>query len=299
MTTRKTQFPPKSILVPLDETPASEPAWKSAKWLAASFGARVQGLLVRDSFFYPQLAPSPLDLDEAAARLREKLGAADDEIGTVVGEPGYTILNWGRNLDYDLVVMGTHARGGLSRFVSGSVAGEVVRRSEVPVLVVRRPLARVKTVLAPVNFEPYAEAGLVQAARVAQALGAKLTVLHVVDAPVYGGAGALKAARHMLSDVTHRLPADAREACKPKPALALGKPAEQIAQAARRADLVILAAHRRGVLGDTMIGTTAERVLRLCETPVLALPSGAPAAAETPEKGRAAKTRKAAGAPLF
>lgn len=299
MNTRKLRFPPKNILVPLDPTPASDPAWRTARWLGATFGARVQGLFVRESLIYAELPPAPYNPEAAFRELRQRLHAGEDELAMVPGDPGFTILNWGRNLDYDLVVMGTHGRTGLERVISGSVAEEVVRRSEIPVLVARKPLEKVRMILAPVNFEPYAAIGLAQAAEIAQVFGARLTVLHVVDAPVYGGAGALKAARHMLADVVNRLPAAARAATKPKTVLAVGKPAEQIANAARAADLVAIVAHRRSFLGDALLGTTAQRVLRLCQTPVLSLPAGAPAARENGRRAAPARARKASSVTLF
>jgi len=75
------------------------------------------------------------------------------------------------------------------------------------------------------------------------------------------------------------LPRDLRAACEPNAKLAFGSPADQIVLASKDADLVVLAAHSRGLLSDMVLGTTAERVLRYCPTPVLAVPSrhvGAP-----------------------
>lgn len=299
MANHKLHFPPRKILVPLDLTPASQPAWSTAKSLAASFGAEAQGLYVQESFIYPELPPSPVAPKQALARLRKELGASEDELGTVVGAPGLTILNWGKNLDFDLIVMGTHGRTGLERLISGSVAEEVVRRSDIPVLVVRKPLTRIRSILCPINFEPYAEKGLLQAAEVAQALGAHLTVLHVVDAPVYGGTGALKGARHMLADAVNRIPESLRASVKPKTALSVGRAAEEIANAAQHDDLVALVAHRRGFMQEALLGTTAERLLRHCGTAVLALPAGAPAAPERLKRNHAARPRKAAGVTLF
>jgi nucleotide-binding universal stress UspA family protein len=299
MANHRLHFPPRKILVPLDLTPASAPAWRTAKMLAASFGAQVQGLYVQESFIYPELPPSPIEPKEALARLRKELGASDEELGTVVGAPGMTILNWGRNLDFDLIVMGTHGRTGLERLISGSVAEEVVRRSEIPVLVVRKPLTKIRSILCPVNFQPYAEKGLAQAAEVAQALAARLTVLHVVDAPVYGGAGALKGARHMLADAVNRIPAAVRASVRPKTTLTVGRPADEIAHAAQHDDLVALVAHRRGFMEDALLGTTAERLLRHCKTAILALPAGTPAAPKKPKKDHAARPRKPASVTLF
>lgn len=299
MTNQKLRFPPRKILVPLDLTHASAPAWRSAKTLGASFGAQVDGLYVRESYLLPELPASQVDPKEALARLRKELGASAEELGTVIGVPGGTILNWGKNLDYDLIVMGTHGRAGLERLVSGSVAEEVVRGSSIPVLVVRKPLAKIRSILCPVNFEPYALQGLIQAAEVAQVLGAHLTVLHVVDAPVYGGAGALKAARHMLADAVNRIPPALRATVRPKTALTVGRAADEIANAAQHDDLVALVAHRRGFLEDALLGTTAERLLRYGQTAVLALPAGAPAGNGKAKKNHAARPRKAAGVTLF
>jgi nucleotide-binding universal stress UspA family protein len=52
-------------------------------------------------------------------------------------DPRDLILAAAARVDADLIVMGTHGRRGLSRFVLGSVAEDVVRRSPCPVLAVR------------------------------------------------------------------------------------------------------------------------------------------------------------------
>ena len=265
------EFPPKRILVPVDFSAGSVMAWRGAKSLGASVGASVTGLFVHDWVIYPELVPSPLDIDSALADLRRRLGAGKDDIRGVAGSPAGTIVAWGRELDYDLIVMGTHGRTGMERLLLGSVAESVIRASPVPVLVVRRPLGRVRVVLAPVNFQPYSQDGLIRAAEVASVLGARLQVLHAVDAPIYG-AEALKGPRHLLADAVNKIPESLRKACKPKTRIAFGAPAEQIAAAGRLADLVVVAAHRKGFLNETLLGTTCERLVRHCPAPVLALP---------------------------
>src|SRR5688572_7745265 len=113
MLERALVFPPKKILVPLDRSDASVAAWKTAKALAASFGARVEGLFVHDWLFTPELAPSPADVSTALAALRRRLGAGkEDDIGSAAGAVSPTILNWANELDFDLVVMGTNGRTG-------------------------------------------------------------------------------------------------------------------------------------------------------------------------------------------
>jgi quercetin dioxygenase-like cupin family protein len=56
------------------------------------------------------------------------------------GDPAEEILHLTEALRCDLIVMGTHGRTGLGRFLTGSVAEEVLRKAVCPVLVVKIPL---------------------------------------------------------------------------------------------------------------------------------------------------------------
>ena len=55
----------------------------------------------------------------------------------VNGWPGEAVLKAARDLDADLIVMGTHGRRGLAHLMIGSVAERVVRAAPCPVLTVR------------------------------------------------------------------------------------------------------------------------------------------------------------------
>ncbi|WP_251330222.1 universal stress protein [Haloplanus pelagicus] len=56
---------------------------------------------------------------------------------TVIGMPSRAIVEWAENNDVDGIVIGSHGREGVTRVLLGSVAESVVRRSPVPVTVVR------------------------------------------------------------------------------------------------------------------------------------------------------------------
>lgn len=71
-------------------------------------------------------------LDNAAATLE-----TDPETEIIVGQPARAIVEYIEEHDVDAVVIGSHGRDGLSRVLLGSVAEIVVRRSPVPVTVVR------------------------------------------------------------------------------------------------------------------------------------------------------------------
>ena len=72
-----------------------------------------------------------------AARTAEADDAAGIDTRTEVGRPAATIVEVADDLGVDHVVVGSHGRTGVSRLVLGSVAESVVRRSPVPVTVVR------------------------------------------------------------------------------------------------------------------------------------------------------------------
>jgi nucleotide-binding universal stress UspA family protein len=73
--------------------------------------------------------------DEAREPAAE--AAVEVETATEVGQPSRTIVAYAQEHDLDHVVIGSHGRKGLSRVLLGSVAELVVRRSPVPVTVVR------------------------------------------------------------------------------------------------------------------------------------------------------------------
>ncbi|MFD1647318.1 universal stress protein [Haloarchaeobius litoreus] len=79
------------------------------------------------------------DADELLAEATELASAAHVDIETelAVGRPPKTIVEYAKEHDCDHIVTGSHGRSGVSRILLGSVAETVVRRSPVPVTVVR------------------------------------------------------------------------------------------------------------------------------------------------------------------
>ncbi|QGN06241.1 universal stress protein [Halorhabdus sp. CBA1104] len=73
--------------------------------------------------------------DEIEADANER--GIDVESVIEVGKPTHVIVEYVENNDIDQIVMGSHGRSGVSRILLGSVAETVVRRSPVPVTVIR------------------------------------------------------------------------------------------------------------------------------------------------------------------
>lgn len=269
------RWPPRKILVPLDATPESLAGWRHAQDLVKRFGAKAEVLVVQPWNLalagYPIVEPEmAVELaGREAARLHRELGAV---VHAAEGPVDMTITTRAAK-GYGLIVMATHTRG-LARLLSGSVAEAVVREAPIPVLVARAEPKAVRTILAPVNFEEYSRDALTIAAETAASYGARLEVLHVAPESL-GRHWEISQVERKLEQWIDELPRSVRQSCRPSGRFVFGSPAEQIVLASRGASLVVLAAHRRGLLADTVLGTTAERVLRHSPAPVLAVPSRA------------------------
>jgi nucleotide-binding universal stress UspA family protein len=141
------------ILVPTDFGPSADAATDYAKGLARKLGASVHLLhVVEDPFIQGPLAsefyvPEPPGmrtdmLREAGELLARRLTAEERrDLGAtceaVVGHGHKTIVEYAREFGFDLIVMGTHGRTGLTHLLLGSVAEHVVRTAPCPVLTVR------------------------------------------------------------------------------------------------------------------------------------------------------------------
>lgn len=264
-----TRFPPRRILVPVDLSKVSRAARAWASELAKD--ARVTILYVLD---LPPVATMELPQPmlgvhlrrRLLARLRKNYPEAARHL-VVEGDAASLIVQHGRSAD--LIVMGTHARTGLDRALLGSVSEAVVRGSETPVLVARKPPRKVRSVLAPVNLAPYSRRGLDLAAAAALALDAELVVLYV--GATRGGGGPNP--RFFLNGMLESLEIWHGHQLRARVLAVEGEPIPTILAEARRHDLLVLTAHRKSLLEDLVLGTTAERVLRHAPVPVLTAPS--------------------------
>lgn len=73
---------------------------------------------------------------EDAVERGEEMGV-EIETDSVVGRPSRAIIDYAEEHDLDQIVIGSHGRDGITRVLLGSVAETVIRRSPVPVTVVR------------------------------------------------------------------------------------------------------------------------------------------------------------------
>jgi nucleotide-binding universal stress UspA family protein len=142
-----------SVIVPLDGSALAEEALPHTVYLANALGLKVTPVRVTptvDAYYrYAEYASADWDnaatlVDDQAAGyldvIRQKLlrqGVSSVEERLLHGPPATAIADLARETKNNLVVMTTHGRSGLGRWVLGSVADRVVRNSGDPVLVVR------------------------------------------------------------------------------------------------------------------------------------------------------------------
>ena len=139
------------ILVPTDFSAPSDAALDCARRLAAGFGASVHLLHVlgevsaaggagSELFVTEPPEARSLRLIDARDRLNHRITADDRAVLHATGEvifglPAQIIVDYAVDNQFDLIVMGTHARTGMAHLLIGSVAERVVRTAGCPVLV--------------------------------------------------------------------------------------------------------------------------------------------------------------------
>jgi nucleotide-binding universal stress UspA family protein len=140
--------PLERILVPIDGSAPSREVFGSVRNLVADSGAEVilfqvvVPVLVADPVTgftpigIPQPLPDPAPRLEEFARQLAREGLRTRSM-VASGDAAGQILDHARSLDADLIAMATAGRKGFSRFVIGSVAEEVVRHMDRPVLLHR------------------------------------------------------------------------------------------------------------------------------------------------------------------
>jgi len=109
--------------------------------LAPEFGPSIDtGVMSRIAEEQRLLAQK--ELDKIVGRLRD--GGLKARSLLRVGAPFLEIINAAQTENADLIVMGTHGRGGLAHILLGSVAERVVQKASCPVLTIRHPDRKIK-----------------------------------------------------------------------------------------------------------------------------------------------------------
>lgn len=282
------QFGIANILAPTDLSDSSIPALRYARFLAERFVANVT-VMHADPLIYPfELGGSVamLGVDASPEReeslLEEITRHADAAMAdwpyavhASLGQPVPAILEAARLRSADLIVMGTHLRHGWRRALLGSVSDGVIHGSPRPVLTVASrdngtgatPHA-ITNIMCPVNFTEVSRASLRMASGLAEAFGARLTILHVLEPDDLRNAGADEERLRLW--MGH----DLQSVCSYRELVVRGGAAERALDCADDlgADLFVIGAQHKLFRDTTVIGTTTERLIRFAPCPVLVVP---------------------------
>ncbi len=284
----------RKILCPIDFSPGSERAMHAAVHIANQQGAE---LVLAHAWYVPPIAYAgemafPGDVvqqmcDDArreldvATRAAIALGARQVSSKLLSGLPWSTLVGVLEDAAFDLVVIGTHGRSGLSHILLGSVAEKLVRHAPCSVLAVRpdgEPRA-FTSVLCPVDFSDSSKHATELAAMLVRPGGSGITLLHVIELPVaYSGAPP-------MADFVRDLDKDASSALEQwasqlrtqvtvpvTTSSRIGHPGAQTLAAIERdpqIDLVVMGSHGRTGLSRLVLGSVAEKTVRHARCPVL------------------------------
>ncbi len=329
----------RKILVPLDGSSLAEEALDYARVLAGCAGAEVVLLRVTPVPTYMPTRPEPVGAPRASSHLdpMARVGAYPTMSGPndsvrvqravetaerylesvdatlkaagfrtrVITRPGPVadvILDTSDALGIDLIAMSTHGRGGLRRFLLGSVATQVVQHARVPVLLRRAagPQSRtspIRHILVALDGSPHAASVLPHVGELAQCVKADVTLLRVTERTpnesVDDEADLLMAALSTIpstrnvsqpdaetdlsgqNPVAHRqeeaqsyLDSVAHDAAawgvRVNTVVQFGDPAEAILDLAKstHADVVAMSTHGLGGVRRFLLGSVADKVVR-------------------------------------
>lgn len=215
------------------------------------------------------------------ANTLEALGV-EHEIDVVQGKPASTIVNYAERYDHDLIVLPTHGRTGISRYLLGSVTEKVVRLSDVPVLTARmRPDEQLtfpyENVLIPTDGSPASTVAVRHGLALAASLEATVHALSVVDdsslGPDVRSVLSAEELERPATEALEDLESEAEEYDLPpvRTYLERGSPAEVIREHIETNEIhaVVMGSTGRHGADRILLGSVAEKTVRSAPVPVL------------------------------
>jgi nucleotide-binding universal stress UspA family protein len=278
------------ILFPTDGSEPAESVLEYALQIASEHEATIHVLNVVDS---SQDSPPGVQEDVSGALEQDGTGIVNEAVqratergNTVVsevlrGDPYEAIVEYSTQSAIELIVMPTHGRRGLQRFLLGSVTERVINTADVPVIAVNpgtQPLTYpCQELLVPTDGSRGSELALSEGIALANATGATLHLLHVVETGSLG-----PDARSLVKDEELTIRADEiiAEAIETAEAatvdrieseIEFGVPPKEIRNYidAHDIDLATLGTHGKTDFSRYMMGGVSSKIVRTSPVPVM------------------------------
>ncbi len=295
----------KHLLVPLDGSHLAEAVLPAAVYMAEIFKARVTLLHIIEQDAPPTVhgerhLTDPVEAEAYLAEVGHRYFPTSDHLErhvhtAAIKDVAHGIVMHEAELKPDLIVMGTHGRGGLHGLLFGRIAQQVLAMGSLPVLMLRsdaiarnKPFAY-RRILAPSDGRPSHAQGPSMACDFAKAVGAQLDLLAVVPtlarltgttavasrfAPGSSQAMLEMAEMDLIQHLCHQSECLADGDMVIQTHLERGEPAAVIAAVAERldVDLIVLATHGKTGTAAFWTQSTGAKVLAKTQRPVLLVP---------------------------
>lgn len=288
------------VLVPLDGSELAQVALPYASELGGRMGSRVTLIYVSESAEdrYSHMHELYMqDMVEATRRGAEKFvdkaQGQDVRVDAViaVGNPAEQIVDYAETENVGLIIMTTHGRSGVKRWALGSVADKVLRATRRPVALIRAKRVEAELgkrgildrIVVSLDGSKESEAVLPYAGELASRLGAEVALVQVVapDYHIYGAGGPeygvygdqqMESIKSYATAYLEGIASGLKQGGMPtRCVVGIGTAADEIIRLADEicADMVAMSTHGRSGVGRWAMGSVAERVVRLGNTPVL------------------------------
>jgi nucleotide-binding universal stress UspA family protein len=272
------------IMIATDLSPASVRSLPYIVAIAQRFGSTVFVAHVIPLEIYGVARPQSLEavtkeahagaqekLAELVGQLREQGVAARTLLGE--GDVGIILNDWIHEHHFDMIAMGTTGRSGVRKLVLGSMAEEMIRDAECPVLTVGPEIsseapAGLKTILYATDFSRESAHAALYARALTERSALQLIVLHV--RLVGEDQGSERALRQRLSEFVE---SQVDHSALSEVVVAEGKPADKILEIANQhaADIIVIGVRGAGPMPRlaSHFGSTAHDIVLRARCPVL------------------------------
>ena len=288
------------ILVPLDGSDLAEIALPYAEELAGALGCEITLIHVSESadekyenmhqLYIEKIVEATI---QGAEKFRKNKRAKKIKVSSVhlTGHVAEQIVDYADKENIGLIVMTTHGRSGIRRWILGNVAAKVVRATDRPIALIRAkdtpPEARaerINKILVPLDGSKASEVVIPHVSELASKLKAEVVLFQVV-APsyfVYAIPGEAVLQPHSPEDLQNmiensklyldKVGAEFRDkGIETTSEVGIGGPAEEIIRIADeiQVDMVAMSTHGHSSISLWAFGSNADKVLHAGDTPVL------------------------------
>jgi nucleotide-binding universal stress UspA family protein len=307
-------IPNTTILVPLDGSALAKHALRYARALVGVSGSitLLQVLRtpepIRDAAGI-EIVPAEIAREWTAKAAHEYLEKTADHlrssfsspitVDTVIstGDIAEEILNTATKTHATSIVMSSHARGAVGRAAFGSVADRVARTATIPVVIVNpdqnvtgQDIPSLRRLIVPLDGSERSRGALGVAQSLAQHLSASLYLVHVIDTfSSYMAVSGMPVspslveewyaeARRELDDAVRSV---SNQGVTVTSDIFQGNTVQNLCDIARPGDLIVMTSHGRSGFTRWLLGSVAEKLVRVAPVPVCLVPARGPVQSET------------------